>query len=61
MSTNKENKQYSVIATNHLITLCEVFEDYEAFYNDLEDLVNQKRNKKIYKYFRQKKQQKRKI
>lgn len=46
MSTNKENKQYSVIATNHLITLCEVFEDYEAFYNDLEDLVNQKKQQK---------------
>lgn len=60
MSTNKENKQYSVIATNHLITLCEVFEDYEAFYNDLEDLVNQKKATKeedlvleVYEYIMQ--------
>lgn len=55
MSINKENKQYPTVATNHLITLCEVFEDYEAFYNDLEELIKPNKKKKVYEHISQKK------
>lgn len=58
MSINKENQQYPAVGTNHLITLCEVFEDYEAFYNDLEELIKpNKKKKKLYEYLSQKQEE----
>lgn len=51
MSTNENCKQ---ISTNDLIILCEIFEDYKAFYDDLEALIKSKTNKdlvdKVYHY-----------
>lgn len=51
MSTNENCKQ---ISTKDLIILCEIFEDYKAFYDDLEALIKSKTNKdlvdKVYHY-----------
>lgn len=53
------NEKRIEISTNNLLVLCEIFEDYEAFYEDLEDLIKQKKKKdliiKIYDYIQKNK------
>lgn len=52
--TSENNKKCKEIETNHLLALCEVFEDYKSFCEDLEDLIYSKRAEnlvsKIYRY-----------
>lgn len=56
---NENNKNCIEINTNNLIVLCEIFEDYKAFYEDLEELINQKKKKdlvtKVYDYIQKNK------
>lgn len=53
------NEKCIEISTNDLLVLCEIFEDYEAFYEDLEKIIKSKTNKdlvtKVYNYIQKKK------
>lgn len=54
MALNEDKQQCRTIDTDNLIVLCEIFEDYKAFYEDLDKLTKSKMNmdltKKIYNY-----------
>ncbi len=56
---DKNNNDVKNIYTNHLIVLCEIFEDYKSFNYDLEKLIKSKINKnlvkKVFDYIRMKK------
>lgn len=45
--TYKWNEQCKSISINHLITLCEIEEDYKSFCDDLEILIKSKTNKDL--------------
>lgn len=45
LTTSKWDKQCKSISINHLITLCEIGEDYKSFCDDLEILIKSKTNK----------------
>lgn len=45
LTTHKWDEQCKSISINHLITLCEVGEDYKLFCDDLEILIKSKTNK----------------
>lgn len=45
----KRNKSCKRIEANHLIVLCEVWEDYKSFCEDLENLIKSKRDKDLVK------------
>ena len=55
---NTNNNEVKEINTNHLIALCEIFDDYKEFYRDLEELIKSKTNKnlvrKVYDYITKK-------
>ena len=44
---NTNNNEVKEINTNHLIVLCEIFDDYEDFYKDLEELIKSKTDKDL--------------
>lgn len=56
---NTNNNEVKEINTNHLIALCEIFDDYKSFYKDLEELIKSKTDKdlvqKVYDYITEKK------
>lgn len=49
LTTHKWDEQCKSININHLITLCEVGEDYKSFCDDLEILIKSKTNKDFVK------------